>query len=257
MNELETKVDALAARLEGIRRKAVTGTITTAIVYGLLVVFVFGYTNFVIVKLKKLATPDNLSALARASFQGQLPALRRSIVTIVKDYAPQLADYVADLPREVLPAIEQQIKDLADSQVDALAVAVKTDLVPRMMEVLDTNAAAINLTAESLKDQSVANGLALLLVDEVELQMEKMFNEQFHRSCLDLRDQIDQLRERPVDKLTNKELAERKLLAGWVFLVEYGDAESTYGNVLERLGHMYEFMFHSFKQKVEGEPAEL
>jgi hypothetical protein len=223
----------------------------TALVYGVLVVFVFIYTNVIIGALKKAATPDNLSAVIKSTIQEQLPALREKVISSAKDNAPQLAEYLVTLPKEVVPMLEDRIKELADNQIDVVVVGIKTDLVPRIVDILDANAEAINLTAESLKDQSVANALALLLVEELEVEMDKLFNDQFRRSCADLRNQIDQIREKPTATLSQQERVERQLLVNWVFLTEYGDAQTAYGNVVERLGHAYEFLFNTLKAKVE------
>jgi hypothetical protein len=250
MNDLERKIDALAAQLDASRKKAVFSTKLTALVYGLLVVFVFAYTSFIVTHLKRAATPDNLSAVVKTTIQEMLPALRVNVVNSAKASAPQLADYLANLPKEVAPILEDRVKSLVDDQIDVVVTAVKTDLVPRLVEVLDANAEAIHLTTESLKDQSVASALSLLLVEELEVEMDKMFNDQFRRTCADLRDQLDQIREKPVDALTQKERVERQLLIGWVFLTEHGDAQSSYGNVLERLGHMYEFVFGAVQEKI-------
>jgi hypothetical protein len=250
MNDLERKVDALAAKLDASRKKAVFSTKLTALVYGLLVVFVFAYTNFIVSQLKRAATPDNLSAVVKTTIQQMLPGLRKNVVNSAKESAPKLADYLAGLPKEVTPMVEEKVKGLVDSQIDVVVAAVKTDLVPRLVEVLEANAEAINLTAESLKDQSVANALSLLLVEELEVEMDKMFNDQFRRTCGELRDQLDQIREKPAASLTQKERVERQLLVSWVFLVEHGDAKSSYGNVVERVGHMYEFLFGQAQEKI-------
>lgn len=256
-NDLDCKVKALELRLELVRKQAVRGTIITAVGYGILVVFVFIYTTVLVNMLRNAATPDNLSAIVKTTIQERLPALRVKAVEYAKENTPKLVEHLATLPRAVIPSIEGRLKGLIDTQVDAMVVTVKGDLVPRMLKVLDDNAAAINLTAESLKDQSVADGLALLLVDEVESKLDEMVNDQFRHSCGEVRAQIDRVHELPLAKMTKQELAERKLLVGWVFLLEHGSVDSTYGNVVEKMGHAYEYLFHGFTSKIEGQSIEL
>jgi len=251
MNDMERKIEALEKQLQTVHAKAVFGTKMTALVYGVLVVFVFIYTNVIIGALKKAATPDNLSAVIKATVQEQLPTLRENVISSAKENAPKLADYLATLPKEVMPILEERVKALADEQIDVVVAGVKTEIVPRIVEVLEANAEAINLTAESIKDQSVANALALLLVEELEGEMDKLFNDQFRRSCADLREQIDAVREKPAGTMNQRDRVERQLLVGWVFLTEHGDAQTAYGNIVERLGHAYEFLFNTLKVKVE------
>ena len=252
MNDAEARrLDEIARKLDiSISKNSLSIKISAAI-YVVIFLAVVVYAHIIGSGLRRAVTPDNISAILRNAVQERLPEVRMAINSAARDNAPLLADTVVASLHAAIPLVELGVRDFLDAQVARISDSLKRDLTPIILGVLDENAEAINLTAESLKDQSVAAALVDIFSDSLEEELAKIFDERFHAACNELRDDLDRLRTKSSEELTNKQAVERRLIANWVFLMEYGDGGDLPGGIFQHLGGSGEFMFRGLLEETD------
>jgi hypothetical protein len=243
MSELKNKVDTLAGQVDSIRSKTVSVTRITAVVYCVLVVFVIGYTSFIMGKINELVTPEIVSTHLRMTLEDQLPSLRADLVKASKDMSPQLADYLVNSSKAMIPSVEDKLKNIIDLQVNNLTTSIKSDIQPVLVTIIDDNAKEINFTADTLKDEAAANQLARALVDEIEIEIEKAIGGEFRKRIALLDADLDAIANKPLSMMTRREAAERKLIASWVFLLQHSKSEQNIlSGVMENIASYFDYL---------------
>lgn len=238
MSNLETKINALADRVEKVQKKARTGAIVTAIVYVVLVLFVIAYTTVIMGQLRSTLTAENVSAQIQSVVRDQLPELRRSVRDYAKGQVPMLVDAAVAQVDTVLPMAETQIKRVIDNRVDYLLALFRRDLMPKLRAVVDEHADAIDLTSDTLKEDASRRALAKVLMEEVEGQFDYVLSRNLKVELYSVRKQLEELAAKPVDELTQAEAVKRKLIVNWMFMLEHeGSVRGVLVDLFTSIGH--------------------
>ncbi|GEM_PF-2703341 len=222
--EILAKVDHISKEMQEKKNKEVSTTKLYAIVYGVLVLFVFGYTTFIFTKLKEVTTPDSISAVVTNKIKDSLPDLNKAILDQTKKNAPVLAEKAVEAVHQVIPQVETVIKDVIDENGKRLVVQIKSELFPQFLKILRDNAKPVN-EASAFTDENTAKELAKTLCKEIEDEIN------YNIICNDLCHQMDSLRaelekivSKPINQLTAKELAERRIIVKWIYLLKKGES---------------------------------
>ncbi len=221
--ELLAKVDHLAKVIQEKKNKAMGTTKMYAIVYGIIVLFIFGYTSVIFAKLKEYSTPDNISALVKNKIKDSLPGLNHSLITQARKNAPIIAEKAVEAINEAIPKIEDVIKNVIDENAKKVILQIKGDIFPKFNKILRDNAKVINDSAEALTDENTAKEIAKALVKEIEREIDyNIIGDEFYKKLESFRAELEAIAVKPANQLTMKEAAERKIIVNWLYLINNG-----------------------------------
>lgn len=224
MNDLLiARIAALEAWSEKQERRARRSFFWSAVVYGLLVLFVLGYTLIIVPILKELTTPTALGEQAYAWLQTEVPAQRRALVSYCMDSSPAWSQSGVELVKSAVPALEGHIKAVLDTYSTKLADGLKSDLGPALTKAVTARTPELKAKYEELKKTDkgleVPGTLAALLSQE----MDKYLTTDFVIATEKLQTQLQDLATRPESQLTRREEAQRRALSAWTVLSEEGE----------------------------------
>jgi len=130
MSELD-KINALSERIEKMQKQAAKSTKFTAIGYLLVILFVFGYTTFIMSWIKQEVSADKLSASMRIMIEGNIltDENREAMVKYCGEQAPIWAeDLVQMTHHQLIPTMKLKVKHLVDKKSDEAIVILKSIL---------------------------------------------------------------------------------------------------------------------------------
>ena len=256
--ELLAKVEHLSRVMQEKKSKAVSTTKMYAIVYGVIVLFVFGYTSVIFAKLKEYSTPDNISALVKNKIKDSLPGLNRALVSQAKASAPIIAERAVAAVNEAIPRMEDIVKNIIDENARKIILQIKGDIFPKFNKILKDNAKAINDSADALTDENTAKEIAKNLVKEIEREIDyNIIGDEFYKKLDSFRGELEKIATKPANKLTMKEAAERKIIVNWLYLIKNGESlQSITSTFMSRCSFVWEDLIGKVVQNIDTGDAE-
>jgi len=251
--ELLAKVDHLSKVIQEKKNKAISTTKMYAIIYGVIVLFVFGYTSIIFAKIKEYSTPDNISALVKNKIKDSLPGLNQTIIQQAKKNAPIIAERAVEAVNESIPRIEDLVKNIIDDNAKKIILQIKGDMFPKFHKILKANAKAINDSADALTDENTAKEIAKNLVKEIEREIDyNIIGDEFYKKLDGFRAELEKIATKPLNKLTMKEAAERKIIVNWIYLIKNGESiQSITSTMLSRCSFIWEDLIGKVVQNVD------
>ena len=250
MKDLELKVNSLATKIEDLRAKGDKSTRIATIVYIVLVIFVFGYTTAIMSMLKKKATADSISAIAKVKINDSLltEGNRQWVLDYCKEQTPLIANGLVMLTHDqIIPSIKMKIKDQLDKQVDGIIVRLEKDVYPELNKVLSEHVNELKKHSD-LTDKKVAAELAKLLAKDLDTEMGKFINDKLKSRMDALSLELNRISSKKYSELTAKEAAERRLIVNWVFLMEHHESPANVlGEVLQGVNATYSDLLKNFE----------
>ena len=247
MNQLESKIEAIAKQLEERRTKAASTARMTAVVYGILVIFVFAYTNILLKKIEKEATPNQISALVTNQIQGAIPRVNDKIIEFSERQVPEITEKMIQKAHSLVPDAESFIKKQIDTQVAVFIAETKKDLFPEFMNVLKAHSKEIGEHSEVLTDKVATQEIAKTIVEEISQKIDyDVIGDEFFGKFHELRTNLDELATKPVSQLTRKQLAERNAIMNWMYIVKSGES------IQNMLGYMVSNVGLTFHSMADG-----
>jgi hypothetical protein len=223
MNDLLDRVASLETWADTQERRARRGLIWSCWAYGLLVVFVAGYTLVIVPILKEFTTPSALGEQAHAWLLTELPAQRGALVGYCLDNSPVWAQSGVELVKSAVPAVEDRVTAALDVYSGKLADTVKVKLGPALTEAVTARTPELKSRYEELKQanrgQEIPGTLAALLGEE----MDRYLTDEFVLAADQLQSQLELLANRPESQLSRREEAQRRALSAWTVLSERGE----------------------------------
>jgi len=240
--ELIAKVDHLSKVMQERKTSAISSTKLYAIIYGVIVLFVFGYTSIIFAKIKEYSTPDNISALVKNKIKDSLPGLNQTLISQAKKNAPIIAEKAVDAVNESIPKIETLVKNIIDQNAKHIILQIKGDMFPKFHKILKDNAKAINDSADALTDEKTAREIAKTLVKEIEREIDyNVVGDEFYKKLDSFRAELEKIATKPVSQLTMKEAAERKIIVNWIYLIKNGETlQSVTSTIVSRCAFIWE-----------------
>ncbi|MCK5802919.1 MAG: hypothetical protein KAI66_08805 [Lentisphaeria bacterium] len=227
MNNLLTNIETIEIWAERQERRARRSVMVSAIIYGVLALFVAGYTLIVVPLLKDLTTPTALGEQAHGWLQTELPTQRRALVDYCLTSSPMWAENGMELVKGAVPTLEKHITDTLDSYTERLAGHLRTELVPRLSEAVTRDASKLKTQYEELKKANKDQEIPVLLATLLDAEMDKYLNNEFVTATEGLQVQLRQLATKPESQLTRREDAQRQAIRAWAVLSEHGDVGET------------------------------
>ncbi|MFZ2657512.1 MAG: hypothetical protein WAX69_21435 [Victivallales bacterium] len=239
--ELLAKVDHLAKITQEKKNKMISTTKLYAIVYGILVLFVFAYTSIIFAKIKEYTTPDAVSAMGKNYVKSILPDANKYLLEQTKKNAPFIADKAVEAVHEAIPKVEDLIKDVIDQNAKQLIVQIKTELFPKFLKIIRENAKPISESADALTDENTAKEIAKILAQEIEREIDyNVIGDEFYKKLDVFRIELEKIVQKPANQLTVKEAAERRIIVNWIHLVKKGESVQS---ILTTLVHRFSFVW--------------
>lgn len=256
--ELIAKVDHLAKVIQEKKNKAIGTTKMYAIIYGVIVLFVFGYTSIIFAKIKEYSTPDNISALVKNKIKESLPNLNQTLVAQAKKNAPIIAERAVEAVNESIPKIEDLVKNIIDDNARKIILQIKGDMFPKFHKILKDNAKAINDSADALTDEKTAKEIAKTLVKEIEREIDyNIIGDEFYKKLDSFRVELEKVATKPANQLTMKEAAERKIIVSWIYLIKNGESlQSVTTTILNRCSFVWEDLIGKVVENVDTQGVE-
>ena len=242
MSDME-KINALSGKIETMQKQATNSTKFTAIGYLLVILFVFGYTTYIMHWVKEEVTIDNIIDLSKVMIERDLLSDEncKSWMVQCKTQAPVLAEYLVEMThQQVIPLLKNKIKKGIDKSSDDIINKLKKDIFPGIKELVAENARELN-KHKDITDQNIANELAKVVADECEREINIFINDKVKYRISLLRDELDKLSSKPYDQLSNEEKSKRLLIVNWIYLLEHDESpDDVLGEFLKSLNSTYE-----------------
>lgn len=259
MNALDAKISSLGKTLRKEHEKTVTSVKIVALVYGLLAIFVFAYTSYVLVKIKELATPATVAAMAGDYAKEKIPVIKQQLASHVDANAADWAGKIVAQGHKFIPEAGNMAKKQIDSITDTLLQELKTKHLPALKEYLKKNVdEALSRSADLVNDDKLAKAYAVLLVEELDSELEHIMDTKVYSQIERLHTDIETLINKPKSKLTKREDAEKRILMYWSYLANHRDmGESIFDNKLQKLSEAFNYLVKGFAEGVSASNISL
>ncbi len=247
MNDVEAKINSLEKTLRTEHEKMLSSVKLTALVYGLLAIFVFAYTSYVFTKIKELATPANVAALAGDYAKEKIPLIKQHLAEQVDSNASLWADQLVSHAHKLIPQLGDVAKRQVDSLADTLITEIKSKHLPALKDYLKRNVDEALTHAEIVSDDKIAKAYAVLLVEELDGEMEKIMDNKIYQQIEYIHTEVETLINKPKSKLTKKEDAEKRVLMYWAYLAKHKDmGESIFTEKMKTLTDGFNYVIKNF-----------
>ena len=259
-NDSEMKCNSLEKTLRKEYEKTIISVKVTALIYGLLAIFVFAYTSYVYVKIKELATPANVAALAGDYAKEKIPVLKQHLVAQVNANAADWANQLASCAHKLIPQLGDAAKQQLNNLADMLMQEIKTKHLPALKDYLKKNVDEALSHAEIVSDDKIAKAYAVLLVEELDGEVDKIMDNKIYQQIENLKNEVETLIHKPKAKLTKKEDAEKRVLMYWSYLANHKDmGESLFASKMQAVSDAFNYVAKTFFEApaVSGSTAML
>jgi len=220
MNELHIKIEKLEQDITKQLKKAKLNVFFTIIVYIILAGFIMMYTTFVMYTFKEVATPEVIAELLVGSVQDGVPALTEDINSHSDKYAEMLAKMTIEYARNTIPEVKILIKNYLNNVANVINNEMNTRCYPIISEYFKIHKADILEAFNTMTDQEAMAHVINQLINELDECID-ILRLPTIESINNLKADISRLAITPNDKLTKRELAEKRLIAYWMFLLKH------------------------------------
>ncbi len=220
MNDTTAKFEALERNIETNLRKSKSGIYLVIIIYVVLVSFVFAYTAFIMRELKILAKPPVVAEFIVGQVQSRMPLLTDNIKRNSNAYADVLANRTVEYARSFIPLIGDIAKGQLDETTEVINVKMKEEYLPIVEEYFKLHKVQISEMFNSLTDEQMAVQMNSMLFERLDKELD-ILNVPLGETINDLDARVNKLANTPNSQLTKQELAQKKIIAYWIFLLNY------------------------------------
>jgi hypothetical protein len=221
--EMLKRLESLEKAVATERQKTEKGMMITLVVYGLLVLFVIGYTTYIKNALKSVATPESVAALLSSQVEDRIPQLKEYIKDNAKTQAPIWAAKAVDYTIDMIPQLESIAKDQIDVLVVSLISQFRDEYMPDVVKFCTENLDIAFKNADIVSDEEMAKAVSGILVEELEREVDNLLTDKFFFKMKELRKEIDKIATTPDAQMNRRELAEKRVILYWTFLVNHAE----------------------------------
>jgi hypothetical protein len=221
--ELLKKLEALEKSIVQDKQRAEKSFVTTLVIYGILLIFVIGYTTFLTNSLRATATPETVAAFLGSAVEEQIPELKTYIKENAKTQAPIWAAKAVDYTIDMIPQLESIAKEQIDVLVTSLINQFRNEYMPDVVKFCRENLDMAFKNADIVSDEEMAKAVSGILVEELEDEVDKLLTDKFFFKMKELRKEIDRIATTPDSNMTRRDLAEKRVLLYWTFLVDHAE----------------------------------
>jgi len=217
-NRLSIIEEKLALQL----KKSKSSFRITLIVYLILIVFVIVYTGYVTNKFKDLATPSTVAELLIMRAEQTIPEITYYLNDNADALAQSFAIQTVDYTRSMIPSLGVLVKGQFDVLIAAINFEFNTKYLPIIDEYFKLHKTEIITSINTLSDEKAAESLANDLMDQVDFSLLNI-NEEFSAAILKFKQEVNFLAYTPNNQLTKKELAHKRAIAYWMYLIKHAE----------------------------------
>lgn len=236
--------------------KSFVSSLNKALVFYLIVIIILsGYTIFINVKIKELATPTNLAVALNTKIKESIPNFARQIKDQMKPGAKQLADRTVESVQALVPRVTDIAKSQIELYVSELMTQVESDHLAAMQRIFEAGVDETLKNKDIIKDKNLGKALASHITGKIDEELRNIINNEFFNSMDKFRNDIDALRAKPIDKMTKKEYAEKMFIIYWISIVEQSKSDigsSSFGDVISMSTKVFEDVCAKAKLSVSG-----
>ena len=222
---MDTKTDVsayLTAETERLNRS----TRNVAIGGALLAVAMLGYLGFVNHMISTFAEPQSIASLVGDQARASLPQLLQKTEQAISDKAPELGDMLSARAVAAIGEVGAEGRRQIDAAITDQLPHIGDELSATMRQYLDEHAADIRKFADEHGKDEFAKEFVELLSSDLESEVNRIISEdghgftlrdagealEHHLAAAEVR--LGELLAKPVNKLTEEEKLQRRVLAG-------------------------------------------
>jgi len=258
MKDIISKATALEKQVRIEKDKLAWSIKLTILAYGILLIFVFGYTTIAASKIKELATPQTIAVGLADRVERQIPELRKNLEVRVRTHAPVIAAELTAFLHTMIPDAETFARQQLDILADDLIRSTREAYMPQLAQYLSATIDEASKNTDFLRDKNVGKSIAEMLAGDLDKELDKFINDKFFTGTRSLTNDIDALASKSTDKMTALEASEKRVLMYWLFLVKHGEpGDSKIASAVRLLSFSFEFMNgHSMPVDIKEEKAD-
>ena len=249
--EFQSKINEISENITKLRKKNIFAARMTVVVYLILVLFVFFYTAFLMKWIESSVTPDSLSAYSRNMLEKKMLTEENSqkIIEMCHSRIPGVADMLVQITNErVIPGARVKIKQVMNQQLDKVIEHLEKKILPDMHLVIDKNLKSLKKHSDIL-DKDVGAEVSKVLVASIDKELDSVINDKVERRIQLLAEELDRIAAKPIEQLTAKEAAERRIIIFWIFLLENDEisSASVFHDLIQQGNDAYNSFFEDLK----------
>jgi hypothetical protein len=239
---IEAKLAQLEKQVEADQLALQKKISAAVITYGVLALIVVGTTTFLVAEWKAHTSPEAVAGHVKSFIDGSVSDARKALIDELEKNSEQTAKKAVRWALDQIPKAEAPISEMLDSVSEQVTGKLNEELVPAFAAALKEQTPELRSQYKELTDDDAMLGLAKVMVDVVETEMDKYLNDEFGASVGDLQSRLRQLG-KPRDDLTKREDAERRALVYFSYLAERGEfGSSVFDEFLERMKDDFRFL---------------
>ena len=216
------RIELLEQKLNAQLKKSKTSLKITFIVYLIITIFVIAYTSYITLTFEDLATPSTVAELLVMQTENTFPEINsyldQNSQTLANSFAIDTVDYV----RSMVPSLGLLVQMQFDVLVDSVNKEFSSKYLPIIDDYFKTHKSEIIKNINTMSDENVAKILAEELMGQINFELIDI-NNQFTNAMLKFKSQVNKLAYTPSDKLTRRELAHKKAIAYWMYLLKHAE----------------------------------
>ncbi|HBM17468.1 MAG TPA: hypothetical protein DD381_14160 [Lentisphaeria bacterium] len=220
MNDTTSRIESLEKSIDSQLKKSKTSLIAVIAVYIVLVIIVLGYTTFIVTYTKALAKPPVVAEFIISNIQTKVPALTQTLKDNSKAYGSFLAKQTLAYIKSFIPLLANMARGQLDNTVEVINSQMNENYLPLINEYFKLNKDKINEMFRDMTDEQIATQLNEMMYEELDRNAE-LLNAPIGDSINQLKARIDKLANTPNSQLNNQELAQKRVIAYWIYLVKY------------------------------------
>ncbi len=241
MNELDQRLLKLSEEVTAAKGKLNTALRSSVIFYIIIIVGVTAYTLYVGGKIRQLGTPQTVAAMIGNAFKEKMPDFQRQLVQQARTQATIMAKQTIDLGERMIPQAEMLAKAKIDAGISAMIDHTVNKAMPTLLESLKASFDEVCKKKDLITDKKLAEEVAALLAARLAAELDNAIDVSFYNELNKLQQDIDAIAQKAPGKLTQRELAEKRVIIYWLYLVE--KAEPGTSPLAEVLRFMPEYKF--------------
>lgn len=204
--------------------------------YLVIIIILAGYTVFLNIKIKELATPTNLAIALNTKVKDAIPLFTKQIKEQMKPGAKQLADKTVESVHALIPRSAEFAKTQIDFYLNDIMSQVENKHLAALQKIFEATVDEAMKNKDIVQDKALGKVLASQITAKIDNELQNIINNEMLDSIDKLRTNIESLRAKPVKLMTKNEYAERSFIVYWLYLVNNAKTgESNFADVLNTL----------------------
>jgi len=217
---VEARVMEVERSFEGLLNSHRKGVKTAKIVAVVVPLFVLAYLSYIYVNVSAFFQPEALVDTIEGTIQGRIPFAVEKMQDFATEDVPELAGTYMAQGEAAIPGLRKQIETAA-LEYSAQALHNVTGEVDRhMAKIIHENNDLLKEAFDDLAQEKGGEALKEALKHEVERLLDEEFGKQSvvtalarcKRPLQDVKKKLEMLKDTPVDKLTEEQALERRLI---------------------------------------------